>query len=107
MIPRALETEILRLHHTEHWPIGTIARQLRVHHGTVRRVLAQEGVPLPKSVRPSMVEPYRAFIGEMLEKYPTLRASRLYVMVRERGYPGRPDHFRALVAQLRPRAPAE
>jgi hypothetical protein len=25
MIPRALEAEILRLHHTEHWPVGTIA----------------------------------------------------------------------------------
>mgnify|MGYP006189448769 CR=1 FL=1 len=37
-IPRALEAEILRLHQTEHWPIGTIATQLRVHHGTVRRV---------------------------------------------------------------------
>lgn len=74
MIPRALEAEILRLHHTEHWPIGTIARQLRVHHGTVRRVLAQAGVPVPpRSVRASMVEPYLAFIAETLGKYPTLR----------------------------------
>ena len=51
MIPRALEAEILRLHHTEHWPIGTIARQLRVHHGTVRRVLAQAGVPVAPQTR--------------------------------------------------------
>ena len=43
MIPRALEAEILRLHHAEHWPIGTIAAQLRVHHSVVRRVLAQAG----------------------------------------------------------------
>ena len=108
MIPRALEAEILRLHHTEHWPIGTIARQLRVHHGTVRRVLAQAGVPVrPKTVRASLVEPYLAFISETLAKYPTLRASRLYAMVRERGYPGAPDHFRALVAQLRPRPAGE
>jgi transposase len=108
MIPRALEAEILRLHHTEHWPIGTIARQLRVHHGTVRRVLAQAGVPVtPRSVRASMVEPYLAFIAETLAKYPTLRASRLYAMVRERGYPGAPDHFRAIVAGLRPRPAVE
>jgi transposase len=108
MIPRALEAEILRLHHTEHWPIGTIARQLRVHHGTVRRVLAQAGVPVtPRTVRPSMIEPYLAFITETLAKYPTLRASRLYTMVRERGYPGAPDHFRALVAGLRPRPVGE
>ena len=108
MIARALEAEIVRLHHTEHWPVGTIATQLRVHHATVRRVLAQAGVPVvQKIVRPSMVEPYRAFMVETLSKYPTLRASRLYAMVRERGYPGAPDHFRALVARLRPRPAAE
>lgn len=108
MIPRALEAEILRLHATEHWPIGTIALQLRVHHGTVRRVLAQAGVPVvPRTVRPSIVEPYLAFITETLAKYPTLRASRLYAMVRSRGYPGAPDHFRAIVARLRPRPAGE
>src|SRR6266581_1221388 len=108
MIPRALEAEILRLHHSEGWPIGTIATQLRVHHGTVRRVLAQAGVVVAqKTVRASMVEPYLAFIAETLAKYPTLRASRLYAMVRERGYPGAPDHFRAIIARLRPRPAAE
>jgi transposase len=108
MISRALEAEILRLHHTEHWPVGTIATQLRVHHSTVRRVLAQAGVPVVQKIaRPSMVEPYRAFMVETLTKYPTLRASRLYAMVRERGYPGGCDHFRALVARLRPRPAAE
>ncbi len=73
-----------------------LPRQLRVHHATVRRVLAQAGVPAGAApVRASMVEPYLAFITETLAKYPTLRASRLYTMVRERGYPGAPDHFRA------------
>jgi len=61
----------------------------------------------PRTLRPSMVEPYLAFITETLAKYPTLRASRLYTMVRERGYPGAPDHFRAIVAGLRPRPTAE
>ena len=106
-ISRALEAEILRLHQVEHWPVGTIAKQLRVHHGTVRRVLAQAGVPPVRAVRASLVEPYLAFINETLAKYPTLRASRLYAMVRERGYPGAPDHFRAIVARLRPRPAAE
>jgi transposase len=108
MIPRALEAEILRLHHTEHWPVGTIATQLRVHHSTVRRVLAQAGVRVAaKTVRASLVEPYLAFISETLAKFPTLRASRLYTMVRERGYPGAPDHFRAIIARLRPRPAGE
>jgi len=109
MIARALEAEILRLHHAEHWPIGTIAAQLRVHHSTVRRVLAQAGVEVAKTttVRASIVAPYMAFIVETLAKYPTLRASRLYTMVHERGYTGAPDHFRAIVARLRPRPAAE
>jgi transposase len=108
MISRALEAEILRLHYSEHWLIGTISTQLRVHHSTVRRVLAQAGVPVAQtSVRPSIAAPYVAFIVETLTKYPTLRASRLYQMVKARGYPGAPDHFRAIVAQLRPRRSCE
>jgi len=67
----------------------------------VRRVLAQAGVPAAApAVRATLVDPYRAFILQSLEKYPSLRASRLYTMVRERGYPGAPDHFRAIVARL-------
>lgn len=108
VIARAIEAEIVRLYHTEHWPVGTIARQLRVHHGTVRRVLAQAGVPrASNAARPGMVAPYLDFISQTLAKYPTLRASRLYRMVSERGYPGGPDHFRALVSRLRPRPAGE
>ena len=58
MIPRQLEAEILRLHAAEHWPVGTIATQLRVHHSTVRRVLAQAGVPPQRPVRASMAEAF-------------------------------------------------
>ncbi len=108
MIAPELEAEILRLHHAEKWLIGTIARQVGVHHCTVRRVLTQAGIPSGKqSVRPSMADPYIGFIQETLEKYPTLTAARLYHMVRERGYPGGPDHFRAIVARYRPRRPAQ
>ena len=108
MISRALEAEILRLHHAEHWPVGTLARQLQVHHATVRRVLAQAGVAVvAQVVRASMVDPYLPFMLEILTRYPTLRASRLYRMVRERGYAGGPEHFRAIVARYRPRPAAE
>src|SRR5579871_3334147 len=108
MISRELEAQILRLYHAEHWPVGTLARQLSIHHHTVRRVLGQAGIPATvKYTRRSMVEPYLPFIQETLTRYPTLRASRLYRMVCERGYPGRPDHFRTLVARYRPRPPAE
>jgi len=108
MIARALEAEILRLYHAEHWRVGTIAAQVGVHHTTVRRVLAQAGLGAGRgSLRPSIADPFIAFIVETLERYPRLRASRLYQMVKSRGYPGRPDHFRAIVARYRPRPPAE
>ncbi len=58
MISRSLEAEVLRLHHAERWPIGTIARQLLLHHSTVRRVLAQAGAPAAqKTTRPSLADP--------------------------------------------------
>ena len=104
MISRAMEAEVLRLHHAEHWPIGTIARQLILHHSTVRRVLAQAGVPeAQKTTRPSMADPFIPFMLETLNAYPKLCASRLYIMVRDRGYRGSSDHFRAIVARFRPR----
>ncbi len=108
MIPDDLEQRIVRLHFVERWPVGTIAKQVGVHHQTVDRVLRAHGVPAgvrPK--RPSMVDPFLPFIAETLEKYPKLPASRLYTMVVERGYPGAPDHFRGVIARVRPKKPAE
>jgi transposase len=107
-IPPELEAQILRYYHVERWRPGTIARQLRVHHGTVARVLAQAGVPrIGAPQRPSRVDPYLPFILGVLEKFPRLTASRLYAMVRERGYSGGPDHFRHVISRHRPRPKAE
>lgn len=104
MISRELEAEILRLYHAEGWRVGTLARQLHVHYSAVRRVLSQAGVTLrPQRPRPSMLDPYAAFIQDTFARYRSLRASRLYQMVRERGYRGGPDHFRHCVARWRPR----
>jgi hypothetical protein len=44
-IPAELEAQILRYYHVEKWPVGTIAKHLRVHHTTVSRVLLQAGLP--------------------------------------------------------------
>lgn len=108
MIPKEKEAEVLRLHNAEKWPVGTIARELRLHHTTVQRVLKQGGVEL-RAVAPraSIADPFIPFINEQLAKYPRLRASRLYEMARQRGYSGGPDHFRKVVGRLRPKPPAE
>ncbi len=103
-----LEAKILRYHHVEKWRVGTIARQLGLHHATVDRVLSQAGLPkAQRSQRASMIDPYQPFILEVLQKYPTLTASRLYAMVKERGYQGGEDHFRHLIAHVRVRPAPE
>jgi len=103
-----LEAQILRYYHVEKWRTGTIAAQLGVHHGTVTRILAQAGLPkIGAPRRASAIDPYLPFIRETLEKFPTLTASRLYAMVKSRGYSGSPDHFRHLIALHRPRPKAE
>jgi transposase len=107
MISRHLEAEILRLHHAEGWRIGTLSRQLKLHRDTVRRVLAQAGIAPPLLARPSMIEPFVPFIQDTFARFPTLRASRLYRMVRERGYAGSADHFRHLMRRYRPQPVAE
>jgi transposase len=107
-IPPELEAQILRYYHAEKWRIGTISTQLHVHHSAISRVLAQAGLPPIGAVRrASAIDPYLPFIRETLEKFPTLTASRLYTMVKERGYPGRPSQFRHLVSLHRPRRKTE
>jgi transposase/phosphoglycolate phosphatase-like HAD superfamily hydrolase len=106
--PADTEAQILRYYHAEKWTIGTIASQLHVHHSVVQRVLAQAGLPrIGPRPRRSRIDAYLPFIRQTLEKFPTLTASRIYEMVRERGYAGRPDHFRHLIACHRPRPKAE
>jgi len=107
-IDKELEAKILRYHHVEKWRVGTIARQLGVHHNTVNRVLSQAGMPkAERADRPSLIDGYLPFINETLKQFPSLTASRLYAMVRERGYAGGPDHFRHQIACLRPRPEPE
>jgi len=107
-IPPELEAKILRYFHVEKWPVGTIAQQLNVHHATVDRVLSQAGLPkAERAHRVSLIDAYVPFLLNTLEQFPTLTASRLYQMVRERGYAGGPDHFRHLVAHYRPRPQPE
>ena len=106
--PPDIEAQILRFYHAEKWTMGTIARQLHIHHSVVRRVLAQAGLPrVGPPPRPSKIDAYLPFIRQTLESFPTLTASRLYVMAYERGYRGSPDHFRHLIACHRPRPKAE
>ena len=70
-IPPDLQARILRFYHVEKWPVGTIAKQLRVHHTTVSRVLIQAGLPrVLHHSRRSMADPFVPFIRETLGQVP-------------------------------------
>jgi transposase len=98
----AQDADIIRLHYVEHWPVGTIATQLGLHPDVVKRVLGL-GEPRPEAPRrPRIVEPYHDFIVEQLTRYPRLRATRIYDMVRDRGYAGAVTTVRRYVADVRP-----
>jgi len=78
------EVEIRRLFFAEHWRVGTIAAQLGVHEDVVRRVTGLTERKPPSTPRSRLVDPVADFISDTLERYPRLRATRLYDMVRDR-----------------------
>lgn len=95
-------TEIRRLYFAEHWKIGTIAAQLNLHPETVRHAINAESFGRGKSPRASLTDPYLDFIRATLATYPRLRATRLYEMIKERGYTGSVIQLRRVVARVRP-----
>lgn len=102
-IPFDIEAEIRRLRHAEHWKPGTIAAQLGVHPDTVERALRQPGRPAG-TPRPDarVLTPYEPFIIETLQRYPKLVSTRIYDMIRERGYEGSIRSVRRFVRCYRP-----
>lgn len=109
MIASEIAARIRRLYFAEHWKIGTIAAELSVHHDTVRRAIGSERFNQARTrpVPPSIVDPYRAFIDDTLAQHPRLRATRIFEMIKSRGYPGSAVQVRRHVACVRPTARAE
>jgi len=105
MISPDQKANIRRLFHGEHWKIGTIASELGLHPDTVRAALESERFISSREPRPSLTEPYLDFIRQTLSQYPRLRATRLYQMLRDRGYTGSVVQLRRIVAPLRPAKP--
>ncbi len=99
-----LETQahIRHLFFAEHWKIGTIAQQLGVHPDTVRHALQTDSIHREQFLRPCITDPYVDFVRETLKNYPQLRATRIFQMVRDRGYTGSIVQLRRVVARLRP-----
>jgi transposase len=104
MITPEQHAEIRRLYYGEHWKVGTIAGALGVHHDTVRAAIADTQAVRRGTCRATALDPYLPFVRDTLAQYPQLRATRLYEMVRDRGYPGSVVQLRRLVRVIRPQA---
>jgi len=103
MISEEQRAHIRRMFFAEHWKIGTIAAELGLHHDTVELAIEPRRFVNRRHVSSSsQLEPFRAFIEQTLAQYPRLRATRLYDMIRERGYQGSVYAVRRLVRKLRP-----
>jgi transposase len=95
--------EIRRLYYAEHWKVGTIAAQLNLHRDTVSAALNTEQYNRAKRERAAAVtSPYQEFIRQTLADYPRLRATRIFQMIRDRGYSGSISQMRRAIAPLRP-----
>ena len=94
--------QIRHYFYAEHWKIGTIARELNVHPDAVRTAIESDSFNRTQALRPSITDPYMAFVRETLNQHPRLRATRIYQMIRARGYSGSVVQLRRAVAQLRP-----
>ena len=105
MITPEMRTTIRSLFFGKHFPVGTIATQLGVHHDTVRAAVEVERFATarqPRPARPSVLDPYKVLILDTLAEYPTLRATRLYDIIRDHGYTGTAVTVRRFVRGHRP-----
>ena len=102
MISLELRSRMRRLFYAEHWKIGTIAAELGVHHDTVEHAVEPDRFVNRNKPAPSQLDPYKPFVLETLEKYPKLRATRLFEMIKSRGYEGSVVQVRRYVKKVRP-----
>jgi transposase len=76
---------------------------LGVHHDVVERVVEQAVIGRPeRAPRVSKLAPYHGLLCEKVKEYPTICATRLATMARERGFDGSDRIVQRYVRQVRP-----
>lgn len=103
MIDADTRARIRRLFYAEHWRIGTISAELGVHHDAVRNAVeADRFVRTGTQIRPTLLDPYKGLVEKILDDHPQLRATRIFEMLRSRGYLGSVVQLRRHIAKTRP-----
>lgn len=103
MISPEVRAQIRRYFYAEHWKIGTIAAEMKLHPDTVRQAVETDSFHRASPLRASKLDPYLGFLQQTLDQHPKLRATRLLQMIQARGYTGGIVQLRRAVARLRPR----
>ncbi len=107
MISDEQRATIRRLFFAEHWKVGTIASELSVHRDTVLGAIRSDRFHVRSAPRKTRLDPFVAFVTQILEQHPRLRATRVHEMLVLRGHRGCVTQTRRLVRRLRPRPKAE
>src|SRR5262245_53749034 len=81
--------EIRRLHYVEKLSKRAIARRLGLHRATVTRALASQLLPTyARAPRPSLLDPHKPRVRNLLEVYPELSGVRIRELLQAEGYQG-------------------
>jgi transposase len=108
MIDKELEARIRRLFFAEHWKVGTIVSELSVHRDAVTRAIDAENFMRGLKVeRSPLLAPFSDFIKLTLDQHPRLRATRLFEMLKARGFAGGVHAVRRHLRAVRPKQQRE
>ena len=108
-IPKSVKQTIINHFVLDNMSVGAIATLCQVHHKTVKRCLDEYykhstgksgSLHGEQRFKKSIIIPFIPFIQSTYSRFETITASRLYQMVKERGYTGGPDHFRHQLVTL-------
>lgn len=102
MITPETRAEICRLVRSEHFTITRAAKTLGIHHSTVRSAIENEGrIRSAVRTKVSALDPFVPFIQKKIDEYPTVTASAVWRMLKDRGFRGSETTVRTRVATIR------
>ena len=96
MKDESLENTVVTLH-GQGWSMRRLSKELGISRERVHRLLVansdlrtttQREYVKPKKNYPSKLDPYKEFIGELLEKYSNITGQRVYEHLKEKGFSG-------------------
>ena len=103
MISQEEHIEIRRLHLTEGFTVNAISKHMNRHPDAIKKAIEQHQFGGQSKTKSRKIDPYVPFILETLEDFPKITATRLFQMIKSRGYPGGVRQIRRFIRKNRPR----